>query len=206
MPFFPSFPDDADVRTIFAQRPDYYRHWAQCNQTIMRGPSPLSEGQRELIAAWTSNLTQCPYCFGGHQAAAKILGYDPALYDALRDNVDAAPVEDKMKPLLKYVRKVALEPYKLTQADADAVFGAGWSERALHDAIVVCCMFAFMNRLVLGHGVKAIPERFEERGQRHVKYGYVAQHDHLMQGADPAAPAKLDSPNAPSWQRGRAAE
>ena len=142
----------------------------------MRGPSPLSVGQRELIAAWSSKLGECPYCYGGHQAAATVLGYSQDLLEGMLTDIDGADIEDEMKPLLKYVRKVALEPYKLVQADADAVFAAGWDERALHDAIAVTCTFAFMNRLVLGHGIEAIPEKFEARGRKHVEQGYTGQY------------------------------
>jgi hypothetical protein len=30
-------------------------------QSVMRGPSPWTVGERELIAAYTSHLNQCPY-------------------------------------------------------------------------------------------------------------------------------------------------
>ena len=74
----------------------------------------------------------------------------------------------------------------MTQADADAVFAAGWDERALHDAIAVSCTFAFMNRLVLGHGIEAIPERFEARGRQHVEKGYTGQYANVVGTADAA--------------------
>jgi len=45
------------------------------------------------------------------------------------------------------------------------VFAAGWDERALHDAILVCCRFNFMNRLTLGHGLDADPDLFEARAR-----------------------------------------
>lgn len=42
-------------------------------------------------------------------------------------------------------------------ADADAVFAAGWDGQALHDAVSVCALFNFMNRLVEGMGLKGDP-------------------------------------------------
>ena len=176
MPFFPSLPDDANVASIFSQRPEYYGPWVGMTQMLMRGESPLSIAERELVAAWVSKVNQCPYCHGGHAAAATILGYDAAVFDQLGEDIDAADVDDRMKPILKYVRKLALEPYKMVQADADAVFAAGWDERALHDAIAICCVFSYMNRLTLGHGIAAIPEQFEARGRRHVEQGYDDQY------------------------------
>ena len=37
------------------------KRFSQCLQDAMRGPSPWSVGQRELFAAFVSNLNQCPY-------------------------------------------------------------------------------------------------------------------------------------------------
>ena len=66
---------------------------------------------------------------------------------------------------IKFVRKLTLEPTKMIQADADAVFEAGWSERALYDAIIICCTWSFMNRFVEGLGLNVIPEQFSMEGK-----------------------------------------
>lgn len=50
-------------------------------------------------------------------------------------------------------------------ADADAVYAAGWDERARSDAIWVCARFNMMNRLALGHGLAADPAAFEARAK-----------------------------------------
>lgn len=44
---------------LFAFRPRMTDHLSGFTQELMRGPSPLSPGQRELIAAFTSNRNQC---------------------------------------------------------------------------------------------------------------------------------------------------
>ena len=44
---------------LFAFRPNMTRHLAAFTQELMRGPSPLSAGMRELIAAFTSSSNQC---------------------------------------------------------------------------------------------------------------------------------------------------
>ena len=64
------------------------------------------------------------------------------------NDIDGAPIAEKLKPLLHYVEKLNRLPSRLTQADADRVFAAGWDEQALHDAVSVCALFNFMNRLV----------------------------------------------------------
>lgn len=44
---------------LFAYKPRRTDHLARFTQEVMRGPSPLPPGQRELIAALTSKLNQC---------------------------------------------------------------------------------------------------------------------------------------------------
>ena len=49
------------IMRLFAFKPEHTRFLAQYSQGVMRGPSPLSAGLRELIAAYTSQLNHCPF-------------------------------------------------------------------------------------------------------------------------------------------------
>jgi hypothetical protein len=49
------------IAHLFAFKTDRTDHLARFTQGVMRGPSPLSPGQRELIAAFTSSRNQCPF-------------------------------------------------------------------------------------------------------------------------------------------------
>ena len=46
---------------LFAFKPQMTEHLSRFTQELMRGPSPLSPGQRELIAAFTSSGNQCTF-------------------------------------------------------------------------------------------------------------------------------------------------
>ncbi|MBI3210543.1 MAG: peroxidase [Candidatus Solibacter usitatus] len=46
---------------LFAFRPDMAEHLERMTHALMRGPSPLSPGLREVIAAYTSALNHCPF-------------------------------------------------------------------------------------------------------------------------------------------------
>ena len=46
---------------LFAFKPERTQHLSLFTQGVMRGPSPLSPGMRELIAAFTSAENHCPY-------------------------------------------------------------------------------------------------------------------------------------------------
>jgi alkylhydroperoxidase family enzyme len=47
------------IMHLFAYKPDRTDFLAQFTQGVMRGPSPLSAGVRELIAAFTSRRNDC---------------------------------------------------------------------------------------------------------------------------------------------------
>ena len=49
------------IMRLFAFKPEWTGHLAEFTQSVMRGPSPLSPGLRELIAAYTSRLNHCPF-------------------------------------------------------------------------------------------------------------------------------------------------
>lgn len=86
------------------------------------------------------------------------------------DDPSGAGVDPKLIPILAYVKKLTLSPSRMTVQDAAAVYAAGWSERALFDAVVVCALFNFMNRLVDGTGMVAndvVRQEFLERIGRH---------------------------------------
>jgi len=46
---------------LFAYLPDATGALARFTQHVLRGPSPLSPGLRELIAAYTSARNDCPF-------------------------------------------------------------------------------------------------------------------------------------------------
>jgi len=177
MPFFPSLPEDATTKQVFIAHPEIYSHWARVSEAILRGPSPLTPAQRELTGAYVSSLNACQYCYGGHRAAAELFGIAPEAIDGLIHDLATALVDSQLRPIFAFVKKLTLTPTRMTQADADAVFAAGWDEAALHSAIAVCCVVSFMNRLVDGHGIEADRASFTERGRKHVEMGYVAQYE-----------------------------
>ncbi len=108
-----------------------------------------------------------------HTQTAVALGVEPGLLEELVADPASARIDDRLRPLLAYVRKLTLTPAKMVQADADAVFAAGWDERALHDAVSVCALFNFMNRLVDGLGIEAAEAYASFAAQRLAQGGYA---------------------------------
>lgn len=46
---------------LFAYKPEFAKPLGQMMHVLMRGPSPLSAGMRELIAAFVSRRNQCVF-------------------------------------------------------------------------------------------------------------------------------------------------
>ncbi len=175
MSFFKSLPDNAGPANVFTTYPEIYRLWSQMSQALMNGPSPLSQGERELILAYAAGVAGCRFVYVAHSEAAYAWGIENGAIDRLLEDPETAPIEARLKPLLAYVRKLALTPGELSQADADAVFAAGWTEQALHDAIAVTARAAFMQRIVEGHGFTPMPREVAAiQARRRVELGYVA--------------------------------
>lgn len=154
---FPSLPEPLEMGDLFRAFPNTIRPLCEYHDRLLRDWSPLTIGERELIAAYVSGLNACTFCYGAHTLAARAFGIEESVFDGLVDDVDTAEVADKMKPILKYVRKLTLTPTQVGEKDAQAVYDAGWEERALFDAISVCALFNFMNRIVEGAGLRSNP-------------------------------------------------
>lgn len=181
MPLLPSLPADANIGRVYAEDPAFYMPLVEFSENVLRGPSPLSPRERELIAAYVSALNACQFCTGAHTAAAVALGVREDVIDALVANVDEAPVDEKLKPVFHFVRKLTLTPSRMVQADADAVLGAGWNEQALSHVVNVCALFSYFNRLVDGHGLAPDPALDTERGAKLASLGYLGMHGPMLE-------------------------
>lgn len=152
---FPSLPDNARLGDVYQAFPEKLAPLCAYESLVMRGESDLSVADRELIAAYVSGLNACAYCHGAHIVFAKAYGIEVETIEALMEDRDSAPVRDSLKPILAYVEKLTVSPSRMTEADARAVYAAGWSESALFDAIQVCGVFNLVNRFIEGTGVQS---------------------------------------------------
>jgi uncharacterized peroxidase-related enzyme len=160
----------ADLRQTYADLLEKLRPYGH---RLMRGPSPLTPGERELIAAFVSGVNSCRYCHGAHSLVARAFGVDEAALGASLDDITVAPIDARLKPILRYVRKLTETPSRMTAADAAAVYDAGWNDEALLHAIAVCAYFNNMNRLVEGAGIVGSTEEYSVAAQRLVEHGYL---------------------------------
>lgn len=172
MSFIPSLPADAGVRHILTLHAAAGRALIDFHSAVLRTDTQLTAKDKELIAAYVSGLNACQYCFGVHKETAKAYGVDESLVIALLNDIDSAPVDARLKPILSYAKVLTLSPAKAQQRHVDAIFAEGWTERDLHDAILTICLFNFMNRLLEGHGVKGSADVYASRGNALHDSGY----------------------------------
>src|SRR5712692_7427593 len=90
-------------------------------QQLLRGPSPFSIKERELIGAFVSGLNACQFCAGVHGAVAERFGLDPNVLEMLLEGKSVGGMPPKFMPLFVYLRKLTLTSAKIVQGDADAV-------------------------------------------------------------------------------------
>src|SRR5688572_28907302 len=74
---------------------------------LMTGPSSLTRGERELIAAYVSRGNECRFCTTAHAAVAKqLLGDQGRLVDQTLTDVEQAQLDPKLRALLAIAEKV----------------------------------------------------------------------------------------------------
>jgi hypothetical protein len=71
----------------------------------MNYPAGPSQEEKEIITAFCLLLNACDFCYGAHKNVCMSLGVDKKLFPQLVGEFDTAPVDGKLKQVLKYVRK-----------------------------------------------------------------------------------------------------
>jgi uncharacterized peroxidase-related enzyme len=173
MPHLKSLRPGASLIDVFKAFPTTSAPLIEFHEVLLRGPSPFTAAERELIAAYVSGLNRCRYCHGVHTATAERLGVEAGLLPRIVREGSLDGVEAKLRPVLELARKLTLAPDSLTKADVAAVLAAGWDDAALYHAVAVTALFNFMNRLVEGLGIELQPSYVAPAAQRLAEQGYL---------------------------------
>ncbi|MGB3467289.1 MAG: carboxymuconolactone decarboxylase family protein [Cyclobacteriaceae bacterium] len=172
MAFFSYLDDNSDITDVTFNDRQRLGPLDKASQQIMRGKSEFTISEREMMAAYVSGLNACSFCHGVHTEVAGRFGVKAETIRQLIEDIDSAETDQQIKPVFHYLKKLTLSPAKLTEADVEAVKAAGWSEEALHQAILVGCLFNFYNRLLDGHGIKGSKPIFQYAGDHLTTRGY----------------------------------
>jgi uncharacterized peroxidase-related enzyme len=154
----------------------------ELTQVLMRGPSSLTEGERELIATIVSHRNQCSFCTTAHTAVADLLIGENSTTEKIKHDMLSAPVSEKMKRLLVIATQVQGGGKSVTDVAIQLAKAAGATDVEIHDTVLIAALFCMYNRYVDGLATvtPSQPEFYQGLAERLVKNGY----NRLPQGYD----------------------
>lgn len=164
------------IRSLVMFRPETGKYLYELAQVLLRGESPLTEAERELIAAYVSHRNDCMFCMSSHAAAARCLyGDEKNIVDEVLKDIKQANISDKMKALLNIAGKVQVSGKKVNDEDVAEARKHGADDRTIHDTVLIAASFCMFNRYVdgLASFTPADPDDYEEMGKRMAEKGYV---------------------------------
>ena len=151
-------------------------------QILMRGPSTLTEAERELIATVVSHGNQCKFCTTAHAAAADLLLGEKTTTQMMREDIASTPVSEKMKALLTIAALTGKNGKLVTSEVIEKAKAEGATDREIHDTVLIAALFSLYNRYVDGMAT-TMPDNdayFDVLADRLVNHGYTR----LPQGYD----------------------
>ncbi|WP_414937043.1 carboxymuconolactone decarboxylase family protein [Amycolatopsis sp. cmx-11-51] len=162
------------IRALFAYRPETAAPLGQLAEVLLRGPSSLSIGERELIGAVVSRGNDCTFCSRSHAAvAAEALEGGMPVVEAAWEDIDGAPVSAKVKALLH----IALAVREGGKSVSEDLIAAARAEDAtdieIHDTVLISAAFCMFNRYVDGLGTIAPDDQDAYQGARLLAGGYT---------------------------------
>lgn len=163
------------IRSLVMFRPETGKPLYDLAQVLLKGDSPLTSAERELIAAYVSSRNNCGFCMNSHAAAARELyGEARGIVDKVLTDLSGADLSPKMKALLAIAGKVQINGKQVQQEDVDKARAEGASDREVHDTVLIAAAFSMFNRYVdgLGTWTPEDPATYAEMGKRMAK-GYV---------------------------------
>jgi uncharacterized peroxidase-related enzyme len=162
-----------DAAKLVFYRPDFYGARAkEFTHEAMRGPSDWSVGDRELMAAYVSQVNGSAFCIGAHTATARRAYRDGPRVAAVLADLESAPVEAGLRATLRMLGKLTREG-TVDAGDIRDVLSAGVSRQQVEDALAVCAAFNTTDRLADAFGFEVLtPEGFEAGAKYLLKRGY----------------------------------
>jgi uncharacterized peroxidase-related enzyme len=122
----------------------------ELTQVLLRGPSTLTAGERELIATVVSARNECRFCTQAHTAVADWLLGENQTSKEVKTDPESSPVSKKMKALLSIAAQVQTSGKAVTKEAIDRAKTEGATDLEIHDTVLIAALFCFYNRYVDG--------------------------------------------------------
>ena len=174
-----TLPDESlpGIVGLFNFRPETAGPLQLLAETLLRGESPLTSGERELIASYVSLLNDTHFCHTSHGAAAMAhLGYDISLIDDIKNGFQQIEISPKLRALLNIAAKVQKSGKAVTDEDIAAARAEGAGDKEIHDTVLIAAAFCMFNRYVDGLATWAPddPDFYRQRAALVAEHGYAA--------------------------------
>ncbi|HKL19777.1 MAG TPA: peroxidase-related enzyme [Halalkalibaculum sp.] len=162
---------------LMQYRPETAKPLNELAEVLLRGPSSLSSGEREMIASYVSYKNKCHFCHTSHgAAAAHHFDGDLSLIDEIKEDFKNSDISPKLRALLDIAGKVQKSGLDVVESDIRAARENGATDREIHDTVLIAAAFCMYNRYVDGLGTWAPEEKeaYDETGERLAKQGYLS--------------------------------
>jgi uncharacterized peroxidase-related enzyme len=159
---------------LLAYKPATGARLAALMHELLRGDSPLSAADRELIAAYVSTLNSCDSCARGHVCAESHPdhGADPRAAAELGPGADF--LDPRLRTLLALAAAVVSGGSCVTDDVVAAARAAGAGDEEIHDTVLLAATFCMVNRYVDGLATEPPPDddAYDRMGGEMARWGY----------------------------------
>ena len=178
MPYINTPDDIPGIRGLMNVRPDAALALNALVQALLVDESPLTRGERELIASFVSHRNDCNFCKLSHGAIASHLpGVSQDLVHAVWCDHHRADISQKLKALLDIAAKVQQSGRAVTDTDIAAARAVGATDLEIHDTVLIAATFCMFNRYVDGLGAitPTDPAFYELIATQRAREGYMTK-------------------------------
>jgi uncharacterized peroxidase-related enzyme len=158
----------------FAFRPETAKPMRELAHILLHEANSLTPGERELIAAYVSSLSDCHFCQSSHGAAAACHLGDGAIVKQVTTDFRSAAVTPKLKALLAIAGKVQQGGKRVSGEDIAQARAEGATDVEIHDTVLIAAAFCMYNRYVDGLGTWQPRDEgmYAEMGRQLAEHGY----------------------------------
>jgi uncharacterized peroxidase-related enzyme len=144
--FIPNF---FKVQTL---RPDFIETQIGLAESILIRQGALSRAQKEYIFLVCSAANLSTYCVTAHCEIIRLLKLEGPEIDRIATNHNATSLPIADKALLNFALKLNGQPTQIAARDIEGLRVYGFSDQAIHEAVLVVGLAKFANWVSFGLG------------------------------------------------------
>lgn len=140
------------ITSLLEYRKETAQPIRELTQILLRGPSTLTEAERELIATAVSSKNECLFCTTSHTVVVDAYLGESTTCQQVKENFETAPVSPKIKALIAIALQVQQSGRAVTGENVELAKQNGATDLEIHDTVLIAALFCMYNRYVDGLG------------------------------------------------------